>query len=403
MKTYDMSDPYGAEESAIAKRRRLAEVMISQGMNAPVYSKGAAFAKALMMAMSQADLRRSDEETKALSGRREAERQQDMDRMFEFANQRPTVGADFPQKDDDGNDMPGNVQQTADKRMELARLMVRSRTPQVAQFGLQQIMAKPPEEEAFTLKPGERRYKGGKVLAEVPSLPRAEPTFKRGETRRVDRDRDVVTEEWDGGGWKEIAKAPRWAPEKPPVDPLVEVVDPKNPRQTIMVPRSQAAGKSGPGSLTRDRQDREDADGIRKEFNSLPEVKAYKAVVPIIESVKKAKDDPAGDLALVYGVGKVLDPDSVVREGEMTLVLKSGSILERVLGSARVNFGKGRLSPAMRQRLIGMLQQRADEYRGQYDGARKTYEGVAKQRGYDPSQIFTEIGSSRDFKYLGAE
>jgi hypothetical protein len=145
--------------------------------------------------------------------------------------------------------------------------------------------------------------------------------------------------------------------------------------------------------VAQDTRGREDIDGIRKEFNALPEVKNYKEAVPVLASAKKAPDTPQGDLSLIYAVGKVLDPNSVVREGEMALVLKSGSLMERMMGTARVNFGAGgRLSPEMRQKLTTMLDQRVGEYKNQYEGARKTYDGIAKQRGYDSSQIFTEVG-----------
>jgi hypothetical protein len=171
---------------------------------------------------------------------------------------------------------------------------------------------------------------------------------------------------------------------------LVEIQDPKDPRKTVLVPRDQAAGKAGAGSVTSERQSREDADGLRKEFNTLPAVKTYNDVKPIVESARKAPDTPQGDFALIYGVGKVLDPNSVVREGEMNMVIASGSPAQRVQGYLAQLQGKGRLTPSMRKELVGILDQRTAEYEKQYQGVRSTYEGIAKQRGYDSSQIFPQ-------------
>ena len=136
---------------------------------------------------------------------------------------------------------------------------------------------------------------------------------------------------------------------------------------------------------------REDLDNLRKEFATLPEVKNYKDVVPIINAAKAAPNTPAGDFALIYGVGKILDPGSVVREGEMSLVIKSGSPAERVNGYLQYLQGKGRLTPQLRQELNAMLDTRVSEMSSSYNAARGTYEGIAKNRGYNTDEIFSGI------------
>jgi hypothetical protein len=150
--------------------------------------------------------------------------------------------------------------------------------------------------------------------------------------------------------------------------------------------------------VTSARASREDVDSLRKEFNGLDAVKNFSSVRPIVESARKAPDTPQGDFALIYGVGKVLDPGSVVREGEMNLVIKAGSPAQRVESYLRSLQGKGRLSPDMRKELQVILDQRAGEYEKGYQSARSTYEGIAKQRGHDSSQIFTALPGSGPVK-----
>lgn len=130
---------------------------------------------------------------------------------------------------------------------------------------------------------------------------------------------------------------------------------------------------------------------LRKEFNDLPEVKSYKTVIPVLKSVQNAPDTTAGDLDVIYGVGKILDPTSVVREGEMSLVIKSGSPIERALGAMGYVVGRGRLTPAMRNKLVGMLEGRVGEIEAQYNAARQTYERAADANQLPKDQIFTEL------------
>jgi len=130
---------------------------------------------------------------------------------------------------------------------------------------------------------------------------------------------------------------------------------------------------------------------LRKEFDDVPEVKNYRAVLPIIESARKAPNTPAGDLDLIYAVGKVLDPTSVVREGEMALVIKSGSPMERFKGQVQyIMAGKGRLSEQNRKELTEMLGGRVGQLEKGYQDAKAVYERAAQARGLPFDQIFRE-------------
>lgn len=136
---------------------------------------------------------------------------------------------------------------------------------------------------------------------------------------------------------------------------------------------------------------REDADALRKEWNALPEVKNYREVVPIINAAKTAPDTPAGDFALIYGVGKILDPGSVVREGEMNMVIKSGSPAERVKSYLTYLQGNGRITPQMRTELNQMLSGRVGEMKASFDAAKDSYMGIVTRRGHDPADVFSGV------------
>ena len=70
---------------------------------------------------------------------------------------------------------------------------------------------------------------------------------------------------------------------------------------------------------------------MRKEYNSLDEVKAFKPVRAAFLKVRQAAEKPsaAGDLALVFNYMKILDPGSVVREGEFKTAADATAWLQK--------------------------------------------------------------------------
>ena len=127
---------------------------------------------------------------------------------------------------------------------------------------------------------------------------------------------------------------------------------------------------------------------LRSKFDALPEVKEFKAIAPVITSARRAPDNAAGDIQLAYTVGKILDPNSVVREGELAMAVKAGSPLERLLGSGTYTLGNGgRMTPQIRKELLGMLNERALANRQAYDAARNNYVGYASEVGINPQSV----------------
>ena len=387
------SDPYGVEESQVANRLRLAQMLQQQATDAsqPIYSNRAALAKVLTGLIAGQQVKSAEKAQRDLADRKAGARKSEMDAIFEAIGGKQEAVPQPVKMDDEGNPMPsaGTMQGKPADRMALARLLSGSSDPQLAQAGLSLALKGPEKPEAYTLKPGEQRFEGGKVVASVPLEQKPEGP-KKGELRKIIMGGDEVQQEWNGTGWQEVGRGGRWQPQQPDRT-LVEVVDPTNPSRTMMVPREQAIGKAGPQTMAFGKAGREDIDGLRKEFAGLPVVKDFNTVKPIVEAARKAPDTPQGDFALIYGVGKVLDPNSVVREGEMNMVIAANSPAQRVQGYLAQLQGKGRLTPSMRKELQVILDQRAGEYEKGYNSARSTYEGIAKTRGYDPSQVF--IGS----------
>lgn len=377
MKTYDLApDPQAVAQEQIAQKARLAELLMRDATApTPVYSNRAGLARLLAGALAGHQMQGAQKEKMALAEQAKAQRSSEMDAIIQ-ASESP-----------DPN-----------KRLALAKLLARSSDPGMQQAGLGMLMKGPGKVTWVDL--GDKRVGTDETGRPIPGmeLPKGVSPDTRFSKETVGADT-------------------RFTHTTPSAGALL--TDQRTRAEGAANRALQAQGQAMTDARARDAtrvaaggKEREDLDGIRKEFNALPEVKNYRAVVPIIESARKASDTPQGDLALVYAVGKALDPTSVVREGEMALVLKSGSLMERIVGSTRMNFGKGRLTPEMRSKLLTMLDQRGNEYKAQHDAARQTYEGIARERGYDPTQIFTDaaggpkrIQSDADFNALpsGAE
>lgn len=132
--------------------------------------------------------------------------------------------------------------------------------------------------------------------------------------------------------------------------------------------------------------------GLRKEFNDTPEVKNYRSVVPIVNSAVKAPDSRAGDIQFAYTIGKIFDPNSVVREGELKLVGEAATWLQKYEGELRTFFeGKGRLSPKTRQELLETAMTRVNALQAAHDAVKDTYTKAATARNLPLDQIFVDM------------
>ena len=134
--------------------------------------------------------------------------------------------------------------------------------------------------------------------------------------------------------------------------------------------------------------------GVRKEYNALPAVQNYRAAAPMVESARNAPDTPAGDLDVIYAVGKSLDPNSVVREGELNLVIKAGSPAQKLMGYVSYIKNGGRLPPQQRAQLLAMLDNRVGQLKMAHDAAASPYIKQAQSLGLPMDQIFAQDKAS---------
>lgn len=127
---------------------------------------------------------------------------------------------------------------------------------------------------------------------------------------------------------------------------------------------------------------------LRKEYNV--QTAPFKEVQSSYRRVKASESTGAGDIALVYGYMKMLDPGSVVREGEFATAEKTAGIPSAVVNSYNKALSGKRLTEDQRKifkRQAGAL------YNAALEGettVRTGIERIAKKGGLDTGQIFYE-------------
>jgi hypothetical protein len=130
-------------------------------------------------------------------------------------------------------------------------------------------------------------------------------------------------------------------------------------------------------------------DDVRQDMN----VKNYQTVSPIIESMKQAvkTDTRAADLNLVYGIAKIMDPGSVVREGEQVLVQNTGNLGDRITNLLSAVVGGQRLTPETRAQLYNEAQSRVQPLAQAYAKATDFYGKQAQAIGSNLDSVLYDM------------
>lgn len=128
---------------------------------------------------------------------------------------------------------------------------------------------------------------------------------------------------------------------------------------------------------------------LRTEFNNL--TKTDREIAVAFQKVKKSAENPsaASDVALIFAYMKLLDPGSVVREGEFATAQSAGSVPERVIAQYNRARDGEMLSSAIRQDFLKSAELVIEPYREQFEATKSRYTTLAENQGLQPSQVIT--------------
>jgi len=140
---------------------------------------------------------------------------------------------------------------------------------------------------------------------------------------------------------------------------------------------------------------RDDETSFRKEYEASPVVKDFNmantGIKKIREAMKSPTQDGFNDMSLVFNYMKVLDPGSVVREGEYATAMKNASLLESLgVRLNRVMTGQ-QLSPEQRKLLTAAAERQFNSNRSTYQNYKAEKTDIAKKSGLDPTKVITDF------------
>jgi hypothetical protein len=129
------------------------------------------------------------------------------------------------------------------------------------------------------------------------------------------------------------------------------------------------------------------ASGLRDDYRT--ESKDYFAARDGYERVIAAGTDPspAGDMALLYGYMKLLDPNSVVRETEFATAAQSGSLPQQIGATVLKVVNGQRLTPGQRADFINRAKGLFATADKRQNSRRQRYTGLATQFGLPPNLV----------------
>jgi hypothetical protein len=144
----------------------------------------------------------------------------------------------------------------------------------------------------------------------------------------------------------------------------------------------------------KDIADRQAAAEFRKEFQALPSYKTYAQSVSPYRSMVDAypRDTKAADLNLIYGLGKIMDPNSVVREGELQLAQDTGDAGTKLKALYASVFGGPRLTPRQRYELLAEANSRVMAAKQAFDTDTAAYGPIITNSGLDPKNVLVGFG-----------
>ncbi len=126
------------------------------------------------------------------------------------------------------------------------------------------------------------------------------------------------------------------------------------------------------------------------------QVSGYKQALQGYNRLKSSLEagDAFGDIAAIFGFMKMLDPTSVVREGEFAVAASAGGLFARMQIIMKQAEDGQRLTPTMRQEIMDLSNELVETYNDAYKSKRDGYQKEFKRYQYQDDEINELLGSA---------
>lgn len=163
------------------------------------------------------------------------------------------------------------------------------------------------------------------------------------------------------------------------------------PGQVRYGPGGQLIAEGPPKEENPDNNPFQNGTKLRKEY--MDETKPFTDLRTNYQKITASSQDTTGasDIALVYSFMKMLDPTSVVREGEFATAANAGGVDARVMSLYNSALNGQKLSPQIRQEFVQQAGRQFEAQAQTYQQIKKKYEGMAQEYGLDPALVAPDI------------
>ena len=136
----------------------------------------------------------------------------------------------------------------------------------------------------------------------------------------------------------------------------------------------------------------EDESRLRTEFNSLQSVKDFAIRNSALGAIEASAQDPtaAGDISLIFAYMKMLDPNSVVREGEFATAQSAGSVPQTLWSKYNQALTGERLAPEVREDFVSRANKLYKRAAEDFGKVYTRYEDIAKASNLDPARALVD-------------
>lgn len=128
-------------------------------------------------------------------------------------------------------------------------------------------------------------------------------------------------------------------------------------------------------------------DDLRKELQGQQTYRDFQTVSTAYKKIQSTSDTGPGDMSLIFGYMKLLDPGSTVREGEYATAQNAGSVPENIVARYNQIIKGEKLAPEVRKQFRDEATRVFQAQKQQFDQIAAPYVDLAKKRGIDPREV----------------